>query len=440
MKLENFLVLLLSNIIHDRLQMLSDIKENIKKTDDYKKVEDLFSDVNNVVDVDNDSLRKILSDITDSETIDGIISNIDMIKIVLNGMKGGLDLSLDDEQKKFVKGIYDIVNNYRVDLENKNKETRDYLEDFISKCRGLSDEISTGVVRDIDTLDQIFFDNDVSIDDIVKCKYEILRNNSKNYNLNLSVGVKEEIDLRILLKKLNFDFDSYSDIEKRVLVDNFNKESFEQFINYLSDNNIVLSNSQLFIVLIFSNMDIFSDVYKLSSEYGIDFSSLFSVPGVFVSSGVDVKKILSNYKDDSDYYIIENLSFIDSSYELFKNNISILESNNRSVSDCVKSNLLSLFVPDLVKNITILNNVTLSDKEFSIVCINPFLATSMSSFNECGLDDYIKNNPLRLTTSYYRLKLISSNIVNAHKNGKIIFRSLNDKKTYWLNKNITRGD
>ena len=90
------------------------------------------------------------------------------------------------------------------------------------------------------------------------------------------------------------------------------------------------------------------------------------------------------------------------------------------------------------KNITILSNLDLSSDIFSVVVINPFLATSISSFAECGLKEYLDNNPLRLTTSYYRLKYISSNIIRARKNGKTIFRSLSDKKHYWLTKDITR--
>ena len=213
MKFKNYLVELLSNIIHDRLKMLSDAKNDMKKTDQYKKVEDLFSDINNIVDVEDDELRSVLLDITDSDTVDGIISNVDMIKIVLNGKNSGLDLSLDDSQENLIKGVYDIVNNYRVELETKNQEARDYLENFISKCESLSSEIGTGVVRDIDTLDQIFSDNNVSIDDVVKCKFEILRNNNKNYNLNLEGKVKEEVNLRIILKKIDVDFDQVSIIQ-----------------------------------------------------------------------------------------------------------------------------------------------------------------------------------------------------------------------------------
>lgn len=436
MELKNELVLLLSNIIQDRLKLLADTKNDMKRTEDYKKIENLFNNIDSIVDVSDDDLRSVLSDITDSDTVDGIISNVDMIKIVLNGKNSGLDLSLDESQEDLIKGVYEIVNNYRTELESKNKETREYLEDFISKCQGLSSEIGTGVVRDVDTLDSIFSDNNVPISDVVKCKYEILSNNSKNYNLNLEGKVKEEIDLRIVFQKYSYDFDSYSDIEKKVLVDNCSKDCAEQVLGFISDNDISLDGSQLFIILLLSNKENFSNIYEVSKEYDFDFSSLFMIPGVFVS--VDFSSILDGYRDDEDFYVIESLGFIKPMYDLFLDNISILEANNRSVSDCFKNNILSLIVPDLSKNITILNDISLSNKEFSIVCINPFLATSRSSFAECGLGDYIKNNPLRLTTSYYRLKSIASNIVSSRRDGKPIFRSLNDKKTYWLNKNITR--
>lgn len=439
MKLKNYLIDLLSNIIHDRLEMLSDTKNSMKRTDEYKKVEELFSDVNNIIDVDDNSLKEILSEITDSETVDGIISNVDMIKIVLNGKKSGLDLSLDKSQEDLIKGVYDIVSNFREELEAKNQQTRDYLEDFISKCQNLSSQIGTGVVRDIDTLDEIFSSNDVSIEDIIKCKYEILRNNNKNYNMNLEGKVKEEIDLRIILKKIDLDLDTFSDIEKKLLVSFTDIDNVSSIVDYINDNDIKLDNNQLFILLLLSDLSIITNIFDLAKSYEISISNLFMIPGVFVSKSKNISEMLIDYKNDSDYYIVEKLNYISGLYETFIDNISMLEANNRSVTDCFKENMLSLIVPDLSKNITILSDLNLSNKEFSIVVINPFLATSRSSFDECGLTDYIKNNPLRLTTSYYRIKSIASNIVLARKNSKPIFRSLNDKKTYWLNKNITRG-
>ena len=438
MELKNYLVDLLSNIIHDRLQTLSETKNDMKKTDDYKKVEELFSDINNIVNVDDDFLRNVLSDITDDETINSIISNVDMIKIVLNGKKEGLDLNVDSSQEELIKSVYEIVNNYRTDLETKNKETRDCLEAFISKCQSLSSEIGTGVVRDIDTLDDIFNENEVSIDDIIKSKYEILRNNSKNYNTKLEGKVKEEVELRIVFKDLNIDFDSFSNIEKRLLVE-CDIDSIKEMITYIHDNEISISNDKLFVLLMLSNVSILSNISDLCKTYDMNINILLNMPGVFVSKSVNVSSILDGNRDDEEFYVIERFQYIVPSYELFIDNISLLEANNRSVSDCFKHNMLSLIVPDLSKNITILSDLSLNNKDFSIIVINPFLATSRSSFEECGLSDYISANPLRLTTSYYRLKSISSNIVAARKNGQVIFRSLSDKKNYWLTKNITRS-
>jgi hypothetical protein len=440
MNFKNYLVGLLSNIIHEKLNLLSETKKDSSRTDEYKKVEDLFSDINNVVNVDNDELKKVLLDVTDSDTALGIISNVDMIKIVLNGQKNGLDISLEESQEDLIKSVYEIINNYRIDLEKKNDETKASLENFISKCESLSSEIGSGVVRDIDTLDEIFNDNDVSIDDIVKCKFEILRNNSKNYNVDLDGKVKEEVNLRIIFKKLDIDFDSYSDIEKKILVNNVDVVKVEELIDFMVSNNLKFSLSQIFILILFSNINILSNMFELSKTYDLDFDSLFVMPGVFISSDSKefISRILDENKDDSLYYVIENYKYIGCYYETFVNNISLLEANNRSVSDCFNGNMLSLIVPDLSKNVTILSDMDISNKIFSIIVINPFLATSISSFKECGLGDYIDKNPLRLTTSYYRLKDISSNIIYARKNGKIIFRSLNDKKNYWLSKSITR--
>ena len=113
MELKNYLVELLSNIINDKLKELSDSNKELKKSEDYLKIEEMFSDSSGVLMVDNDDLRRVLSDITDSDTVDGIISNVDMIKIVLNGENSGLELSLDDSQKDLIRGVYDIVSNYR---------------------------------------------------------------------------------------------------------------------------------------------------------------------------------------------------------------------------------------------------------------------------------------------------------------------------------------
>ena len=442
MKLRNYLVDLLSNIIHDKLKLLADTKNDMKKIDEYKRIEDLFSDVNNIVNVSDDELRNVLLDVTDSDTVDGIISNVDMIRIVLNGKNSGLDLSLDDSQEDLIKGVYEIVNNYRLDLENKNSEVKEYLEDFISKCQGLSAEIGTGVVRDIDTLDEIFSENDVSLDDVINAKFEILRNNSKNYNLDLEGKVKEEVDLRIILKKIDVEIDSYSEIEKKLLITYGNIESIKSLIDFIFDNGLKFSNNSLFLVMLFSNVSILSSILDISKTYEMSMEDLFKIPGVFISSNTKdlISQVIDENCNDSDFYIIENLKYIGSYHETFVDNISLMESSNRNVSECFKNNILSLIVPDLSKNITILSDMQLSNRDFSVVVINPYLATSRSSFVECGLSEYLNSNPLRLTTSYYRLKNIASNIVSARKNGKIIFRSLSDKKNYWLAKNITRND
>jgi len=438
MELKNYLDNLLSNIIHDRLQMLSETKNGMKKTDDYKKVEDLFSDINNIINVDDDFLKDVLSGITDQETVDGIISNVDMIKIVLKGKSEGLDLDIDSSQEELVKGVYEIVNNYREELEAKNNETRDYLESFISKCQSLSAEIGTGVVRDIGTLDEIFSENNVPLEDIIRAKYDILRNNNKNYNTQLDDNVKEEVQLRIVFKDLDIDFDLFSDIEKRLLVE-CNIDSISEMVKFIIDNKLNISSDNLFMLLLLSNVSILSNILEICESYDFDINRLFGIPGVFVSKDVNVSNILDGNRNDNEFYVIERFQYIQPMYELFLDNITLLEANNRSVSDCFKYNMLSLIVPDLSKNITILSDLSLSNKDFSVVVINPFLATSRSGFEECGLSDYIKNNPLRLTTSYYRLKSISANIINARRNGQVIFRSLSDKKNYWLTKNITRG-
>ena len=174
MKLKNYLIELLSNIIHDKLELLSEVKKDIKKIDDYKKVEELFSDEKNIVHIDNKKLRKVLLSVTDEETTEGIISNVDMIKIVEKGIDDGLDLSLDESQEELIKSVYEIVNNYRTEMETKDNETKTSLEEFINKCEELSQEIGTGVVRSVETLDEILEENNVSLEDAIKVKFEIL--------------------------------------------------------------------------------------------------------------------------------------------------------------------------------------------------------------------------------------------------------------------------
>lgn len=434
MELKNYLVEMLSNIIHDRLQMLSDIKNDIKKSEEFKKVEEMFSDVNNVVNVDDEELKNVLLAITDEETVNEILSNMDMIKIVINGMNEGLDLSLDDSQKDLIKGVYDTIDNYCNDVLKKNNKTKAYLEEFLSKCEELSQEIGTGVVRNIDVLDEIFKENDVSLDDVIKVKYEILRNNSKNYNMDLDGHVKEEVKLILSLKKVNIDLDSFSDFERNALVTYADENNVDEIIDCIVSNDISVNQSILFLLLLFSNSSILKSIVEYSSKYSLSFSELYKIPGVFVSSDrLDLINKIVSENSEFDY-----LKYIGNYYDIFVQNISILEENNINVSECFNNNSLSLIVPDMKKNITILSNLNLDSSVFSVVVINPFLATSISSFEECGLKDYILANPLRLTTSYYRLKSISSNIISARKNGKVIFRSLSDKKNYWLTKDITR--
>ena len=440
MELKNYLVELLSNIIHDKLQELSIIKKDLKKSESYKNLLSLFDDVNNIVNVNDDELKNVLSDITDSETADEIISNVDMIRIVVNGMNEGLDLSLDESQEKLIKGVYQIIDDYCSDLEKKSSDTKVYLEGFLSKCESLSSEISTGVVRDIDTLDEIFKDNNVPLSDVIKVKYEILKNNSKNYNTDVDSKVKEEVDLRIVLKKINFELDSLSDIQRQILISYGNLDDIRSMVDYICDNELSFDGNQLFILLLLSNVSILSSINDLFVKYSMNYDELFMMPGIFVSNDSKdlLNSVIDEYKSNPDFGSVSFLELIGTDYELFVRNISIFVQNNIYVEECYNVNFLSLIVPDMSKNIEILSDLSLGSDIFSIVCVNPYLATSISLFNECGLKDYVISNPLRLTTSYYRLKQIYFNIVNARKSGGIIFRSLNDKKNYWLSKDITK--
>lgn len=434
------LVEVLSNILNEKLQELSLSNAELKKSQEYLKVEEVFSDSSNLLDVDDDFLRTVLSDITDEETVDGIISNVDMIKIVLKGQEEGLDLSLDKGQEDLIQGVYDIVNNHRVNIETKNTETREYLEDFISKCRDLSGEIGTGVIRSVDVLDSVLSESDVPIEDIVKCKFDILRSNSNNYNLNIDSKAKEEVDLRISFKKLGVDIDSYSELEKNILVNYGDVDNINSLVDYISSIDFDLSLRNLFILLLFSNVSNVSSVYEICEKYGLNFSRLFVIPGVFISSLDLLSRIISENREDPLYSNIEYLEFIGSSFDVFMNNISLLSNGNKSIKTCFEINILSFIIPDMAKNIVILEELALPDKEFSVVIINPFLATSISSFNDIGLGEYIKANPMRLTTSYSRFREINVRIVDARKNGKVIFRSLSDKKNYWFSRSITCGD
>ena len=310
------------------------------------------------------------------------------------------------------------------------------MEEFISKCGELSQEIGTGVVRSIDVLDEIFKENEVPIDDIIKVKYEILRNNSKNYNMDLNGHVKEEVELRLALKAVDIDLDSFNDVEKQILVDYVDTKNIEEISNYVVSNSINVNKSLLFILFLFSNISNLSEVMDLSSKYSLSFSEIYKIPGIFISS--DRLDLISSITSSSDDEFVNSLKYIGCYFELFKENITILENNDLDIGSIFNNNPLSLIVPDMSKNITILSSLNLSSDIFSVVVINPFLATSLSSFSECGLKEYLDNNPLRLTTSYYRLKTISSNIIRARKSGKAIFRSLSDKKNYWLTKDITR--
>lgn len=440
MELKNYLIELLSNIIHDKLEMLSETEDNMKKTEEYKKIEEIFSDVSNVLNVDNDELRKVLNSITDEDTVEGIISNVDMIKIVLNGENNGLDLSLDESQEALIKGVYDIVYNHRTELENKCTETKAYLEDFIARCENLSNEIGIGVVRDIDTLDVILKDKEVSDEEIIKYKLEILRNNNSNYNLNLEGKGKEEVELRLAFKKIDIDFDTLNEIEKKILINYGNIDNINELIEYILSKKLQFSINNLFILLVFSNVSNLSKIYDITTTYELNFDKLFMMPGVFIKDQELINTIIEENKNEEDYYNISYLENIQAQFDIFNKNISLLLEKNKNIKECFKTNILSLIIPDMQKNIAILEELPLSDKEFSIIVINPFLATSKSSFEECGLRDYINNNPLRLTTSYYRLKEIATRIIDARKNGKIIFRSLSDKKNYWLSKNITIGE
>lgn len=433
------LVNLLSNIIHDKLNLLSIAKDNIDMSNKIQEIENVLN-VDEIGNIDNDKLRDILKDITDEATIDSIISNINMIKIVINGKNNGLELSLDDSQISLIKGVYELVNDHRVKLDDENIETKKKLEDFISNCEHLSDEISSGVLKDIDTLDLVFNESNVSIDEIINIKFDILRNNNNNYNLNLDGKVKEEVDLRIIFKGIDTDLDSFSNIEKKLIFNYCNIDDVSSLVTFLNENNINLDKSNLLFIMLFSNLNIFSNVYSLCVDNGLNFNDMFKMPGVFIS--IDnkeyVNNIINEISNDDEFYIVSYLSNLGFYHENFIKNISLVSGIGLNIKECFSINPLMFVIPDMEKNITILSDMNLNVNDFCVVVINPYLATSKSSFKESGLGEYLNNNPIRLCTSYFRLRNIVSNIVDARKNGGIIFRSLSDKKNYWLSKEVTR--
>lgn len=442
MEFKNYLIELLSTIVEEKLTLLNETKANIEKVEEFKKVEELFTDINNIVNIDNEELKLILSQVTDDDTIDGIISNIEMIKIVEKGISSGLDLTLDESQIALIDGVYTLVNAYRVELENKNLTIKKELEEFITKCEQICNEVSTGVVKDMNTLNEIFNVGQVSLEDSIKAKFQILKNNNKNYNMNLDDKVKEELDIRLFLKNINFDFDSFANIEKQIIINNCEIDKCKLIMDFIINNNINLNKKNLLILLLLSDVNILSSIVGLSIKYQFEFNDLFKIPGVFVYKEKDdfISQLVNEYKDNEEYENIKFLEFVNGYYEIFVNNINLLEKFGKNVYECYKNNILSLIIPDMEKNLTILEEINLDSNIFSVVVINPYLATSKSSFEECGLGEYLKNNPLRLCTSYFRIKNISQNIIKARKNGDIIFRSLSDKKNYWLAKNITHNN
>ncbi|MBP3920190.1 MAG: hypothetical protein J6D28_01350 [Bacilli bacterium] len=440
MEIKNNLIEMLSNIIHDKMNQLKQSQDNIEKSNKIKEIEEMLNE-SEINKIDDNKLKETLKEITDMDTIESIISNIDMIKIVINGINNGLELSLDESQLALISGVQELISNYRNELDETNIEKRQKLEEFIANCEQLSTEISSGVIRDIKTLDQILNESDIPINDIIDIKFDILKNNNNNYNLNLNGKVKEEVDIRITLKNIDIDLDTFSDIEKNILVNYSNIDNIIEITNYIKENNLNIKKNDILYILLFSNKDILSNIYNICNEYKLEFENMFKIPGTFISeeNKEKISTMLNETKDNQEYYMISYLENIGAYYEKFITNITQLKNNNFNIKECFENNILIFVIPDIEKNITILSDMNLNNKDFSTIVINPYLATSRSSFNECGLKEYLTNNPIRLTTSYYRLKNIAANIVEARKNGGIIFRSLSDKKNYWLAKNITHN-
>lgn len=332
--------------------------------------------------------KDYLLDLLDSSVSE---EELDIIYVICNGRKQGIDTSYDDLQLSIVRRIVDKLKIKRNEIDSKYisyREDIDIIDAFVLALgRGELPYIDAKFLDKVFKYERVFYAK--------ACEYLILLLQKNNEMVKEEQQLLDE-NYQYIFDYYKLDSDLFLELVDKYNVDELNKlfSLFDKIISVkLCNNNEMLRN-----ILFNTNIKRLEDIIEISEKNNIPLSDLAKHPSLLVVS------------DDNN------------EYKNFVYNISIILEMKMNVASVFKSNY-SLLVMDyklLLKNIRFYslygldinyNQDKLSSTCLSGLCSNNIL-DNMDRFIEMGAYDYIKQNQSKLRShdgllfykGYYAMK------------------------------------
>lgn len=320
--------------------------------------------INDIIDsfsISNDEKKQLKEDISTIMTI-----------LKLNNISG-TTLVLDDSQinvlNKFTNYLHEYVVTRRdfATYENIDIEKISSLNDkYKSLATLLNNPKNKKFVSDISTLNILFDENNVSSDERRDILLSIIKYNKSLFNYKKkedesSITKYGDLDIdkvRVIFKKYDYDFDSYSENFKNKVLGNGSFVRIREVLDSLSKYKFpkVLNEYTLMSLLLGADKETISRCVSLATSNKLKVEQLLRIPGVLIKreNGTILSKRYNKFRIvgyNSDNYKDE--VYIVGSFKDFEKNIYSLSKYGLSIKNVFNRCPLVLVIPNKILSINL---------------------------------------------------------------------------------------
>lgn len=315
--------------------------------------------INGIIDsfsISNDEKKQLKEDISTIMTI-----------LKLNNISG-TTLVLDDSQINVLNRFTNYLHEYVVTrrdfatYENIDIEKITFLNDkYKSLATLLNNPKNKKFVSDISTLNILFDENNVSSDERRDILLSIIKYNKSLFNYKKkedesSITKYGDLDIdkvRVIFKKYDYDFDSFSDNFRNKVLGNGSFVRIREVLDSLSKYKFpkVLNEYTLMSLLLGADKETISRCVSLATSNKLKVEQLLRIPGVLIKreNGTILSKRYNKFRIvgyDSDNYKDE--VYIVGSFKDFEKNIYSLSKYGLSIKNVFNRCPLVLVIPNEV--------------------------------------------------------------------------------------------
>lgn len=328
----------------------------------------MFASCYNISTVSLETINDIIDSFSisndDKKQLKEAISTI-MTILKLNNISG-TTLVLDDSQinvlNKFTNYLHEYVVTRRdfATYENIDIEKISSLNDkYKSLATLLNNPKNKKFVSDISTLNILFDENNVSSDEKRDILLSIIKYNKSLFNYKKkedesSITKYGDLDIdkvRVIFKKYDYDFDSFSDNFRNKVLGNGSFVRIREVLDSLSKYKFpkVLNEYTLMSLLLGSDKETISKCVSLATSNKLKVEQLLRIPGVLIKrqNGTILSKRYNKFRIvgyDSDNYKDE--VYIVGSFKDFEKNIYSLSKYGLSIKNVFNRCPLVLVIPN----------------------------------------------------------------------------------------------